>query len=225
MCHAVVILGQVHPGVDRVLSLTVAGVAHAATPAAGVKELGHVRHSPEVRRGARSEKFPETAVRTRGRRGDGVVAELEAPGLLVVVDEHHALACAKFHLAHVDGRKEVLEGDGGKLLVWCVAEVVEHHQRRREERVGGRARVALRRRHLSRQSILMDTKRQGGAPRRAADLQILAALSGGEDHEVRDPQRARHLNEILELVCLGLLEVACGVRLHHVAHVLAQLGD
>jgi hypothetical protein len=29
-----------------------------------------------------------------------------------------------------------------------------------------------------------------------------------------------NLNEILELVCLGLLEVACGVRLHHVAHVL-----
>ena len=79
---------------------------------------------------------PRGGLRRGGRRGDGVVPELEPVALLVVVHEHRALARAQLHLLDVDGREQILERDRGELLVRCVAEVVQHHERRRAAGAG-----------------------------------------------------------------------------------------
>eukprot|EP00982_Pelagococcus_subviridis_P013731 31274-Pelagococcus_subviridis.AAC.8 len=106
-----------------------------------------------------------------------------------------------------------------------VAEVVQHHERRGEERVLRRPRVALRREHLARERVLMHAERQRRPARGLAHLDVLARLRRGQHEEVRDAEHAGHLHEVLQLVSFALLQVRRGVRLHHVAEVVLQILD
>ena len=121
------------------------------------------------------------------------MSELESSGGLVVIHENRALTRAQLHLADVDGRKEVLEGDGGELLVRSVAKIVEDDEGRGEKGVWRGTRVLLRRRDLSREGVLVNSERQRGASRGAADLHVLASVGGGENEEVRDAEGDQRL--------------------------------
>ena len=220
---AVVILRELHPGVDRILPLRVGKLRHVAAVGSSLEEVADVGQSAEVGNFVLGEELLEVPVDAGGHRVDGVVAKLKLVALLVVVDQHRALAGRELDLADVDGREEVLERYRGELLMRGVAEVVEHDERRREERVGGRARIALRRRHLARQRVLVHLERERGPARGLGDLDVLRVLRGAQDDEVRHAQRTGHLHEVLELVRLGLLEVLGGVRLHDVPDILGEL--